>query len=52
MKLEHEFTAVQNRDFIYFTSKLVKSNQNVPTKDKHIHYTFPVVEEFNFTSVQ
>jgi hypothetical protein len=35
-----------------FHIKTSKSNQNVPIKDKHIHYTFPIEEELNFISVQ
>ena len=52
MKLEHEFMAVWKQGFQLFHIKTSKSNQNVLIKDKHIHYTFPTVEELNFTAVQ
>jgi hypothetical protein len=52
MKLEHEFMAVWKQGFHLFHIKTSKSNQNVLIKDKHIHYTFPTVEELNFTAVQ
>jgi hypothetical protein len=38
--------------FHLFHIKTSKSYQNVPIKDKHIHYTFPIVQELKFTSVQ
>jgi hypothetical protein len=53
MKLEHEFMdGSMKKGFHLLHIRTIKSNQNVPIKDKHIHYTFPIVEESNFTSVQ